>query len=382
MNGLFQLWDLKEYGKPSVDALTLQNGFDWEVDNIGACQECMLVTARAKYIGQAPMISFSLWVAWEDEQDELLYRSSAYSFGSPLEFRNQQWRVPPMFERRIKTRIHVQIPEGTQVILRDFHNSYDTYVKDWNGGIRFNAHLGFYGLAPFNTMDAYELAARCGFPACIVNPRVTKDGVFVCLHDETINDTARDAQGNPPQDPLYVRDMTYEELLQWDFGIHKSKLYQGAKIPKLEDFFLLCAKTGMRPMFSTHLKMSTEQWKEIRLMLKKLGLLQLLHVKSFKLDILEDAYSVLGDEIEGYTWDEGNVEQFGKSTVIQSKKRLVIERWWQWTTEEMVRADREAGFESAVYDMGNCSGKVYDKFIGWGVTEFAEDYHCSMGLNW
>ena len=145
---------------------------------------------------------------------------------------------------------------------------------------------------------------------------------------------------------------------------------------------VLCAKTGMRPMFSTHLKMSAEQWKEIRLMLKKLGLLQRLHVKSFKLDILEDVYSVFGDEIEGYTWDEGNVEQFGKSTVIQSKKRLVIERWWTWTTEEMVCADRKAGFESAVYDMGNCSGKVYDKFISWGVTEFTEDYHCSMGLNW
>ena len=72
----------------------------------------------------------------------------------------------------------------------------------------------------------------------------------------------------------------------------------------------------------------------------------------------------------------------GKSTVIQSKKRLVIERWWQWTTEEMVQKDRESGFESGVYDMGNCPATVYDQFISWGITEFTEDYHCSMGLNW
>ena len=145
---------------------------------------------------------------------------------------------------------------------------------------------------------------------------------------------------------------------------------------------MLCAKTGMRPMFSTHLKMTAEQWQEVRLMLKKLGLLPLLHVKSFKLDILEDAYSVLGDEIEGYTWDEGDIEQFQKSTLKQSKKRLVIERWWTWSTEEKTRADREAGFETAVYDMGNCSSQLYEKFLSWGITEFTEDYHCSMGLNW
>lgn len=379
MRGLFHLLDLKTYGQQLGSSLVIKKSFQLEVQE---CNDCMLVSANTKYVGEAPTVCFALWIVWEDGQEELLYQSGEYTLGSPLEFRNQQWRVPPMFEARLKTRISVHIPEGTELTLLDFHNNYDAYIKDWNGGIRFNAHLGFYGLAPFNTMPAFELAAKCGFPACIVNPRVTKDGVFVCLHDETINDTARDAQGNPPQEQMFVRDMTYEELLQWDFGVHKSRLYQGTKIPKLEDFFLLCAKTGMRPMFSTHLKMTAEQWQEVRLMLKKLGLLPLLHVKSFKLDILEDAYSVLGDEIEGYTWDEGDIEQFQKSTLKQSKKRLVIERWWTWSTEEKTRADREAGLETAVYDMGNCSSQLYEKFLSWGITEFTEDYHCSMGLNW
>ena len=46
---------------------------------------------------------------------------------------------------------------------------------------------------------AFELAGVCGFDSCITVPKVTKDGVFVCIHDDTINKRARDHSGNMPQ---------------------------------------------------------------------------------------------------------------------------------------------------------------------------------------
>ena len=115
-----------------------------------------------------------------------------------------------------------------------------------------------------------------------------------------------------------VCDMTYDELLAWDFGVHKSRLFRGTPIPRLSDFFLLCAKTGMRPMFSTHLRMSEDAWRAIRSMLERYRLLHLFHIESFQLEILEDAYAVFGDEIEGYTWDEGNARQFQNSALGRS----------------------------------------------------------------
>ena len=117
-------------------------------------------------------------------------------------------------------------------------------------------------------------------------------------------------------------------------------------------------------------------------MLERYRLLHLFHIKSFKLEILEDAYAVFGDEIEGYTWDEGNARQFQNSALGRSPRRLVIERLPDRTTEDVIRADRAAGFETAVYEMGHCSGEDYRKFFDLGVTEFTEDHHCSMGLNW
>ena len=135
-------------------------------------------------------------------------------------------------------------------------------------------------------------------------------------------------------------------------------------------------------MFSAHPNLPLEKWKEVREMLVHHGLLRQFHVKSFELKALEDAYSVFGDDIDGYTWDEGNVEQLKASKVAQTKRRLGIERARKYTTEENVRESREAGFFSAMYSLGRCSSEDYKEFIRWGVTEFTEDFHCSMGLNW
>lgn len=382
MSSMFWLHDIQKFSCSDADGVVLKNDLCFDAILEGACCDCTTVSSSAKYTGDAPTVAFELWIHWGDAPDELLYRSLDYVIGSPTEIRHQQWRVPPIFDSRLKLRVCFAIPEGTELTLTDFHGCHEPPSREWHGGVRYNSHLGFYGLAPFNTMAAYELAARCGYPACIVNPRITKDGVFVCLHDETINDTARDENGNPPSEPLYVCDMTYDELLSWDFGVHKSRLFRGARIPRLSDFFLLCAKTGMRPMFSTHLKMSVDSWKQIRLMLQTYKLLHLFHIKSFKLDILEDAYSVFGDDIEGYTWDEGNSEQFKAGKLGSSTSRLVIERLPDRTTEAVIRADRAAGFETAVYEMGRCCAEEYRKFLELGVCEFTEDYHCSMGLNW
>lgn len=382
MEHLFNLRNIAHLGSADANSVTVRKSFSLAVKNPAGCEDCMILSSRAKYRGTAPTVHFELVIAWEDGREEVLYQSGEYKIGHPVEFTNQQWRVPPMFENRIHACVVVTVPEDSELILLDFHNHYSTAVKDWNGGLRFNSHLGFTGMAPNNTMPAFEIAAQCGFPACIVVPKLTKDGKLVCIHDDTINRTARDENGNPPAEEMFVWDMTYEELQKWDFGSYVSDIYKGTKIPLLDDFFALCSRTGMRPMFSTHPNLPIEKWKEVRQMLVKHGLLRQFHVKSFRIKTLEEAYSVFGEDIDGYTWDEGNVEELKQSKVAQTKLRLGIERGRYRTTEENVRESREAGFFSAMYSLGRCAGEDYREYIRWGVTEFTEDYHCSMGLNW
>ena len=379
--GTFAFSDLEAFGARECGALAVRESFSLTLD-ASASTAPLRVSALAKFDGtDAPVIEFSL-ITPEADGAERLYRSPSYTVGTAKEYVRREWRVPPAFLPGMHTVVTVTVPEGTTLYLRQMNGAPDAALPAWNGGVRHNAHLGFIGLAPGCTLPACELAAACGFPACIVVPKVTADGVLVFIHDDTINRTGRDADGNAPAEPMKVSEMTYEELLAWDFGIAKNRIYAGTRIPLLEDFFSLCAKTGMRPMFSTHPALTVGQWEQVKKMLARRGLLPLFHIKSFSLDVLETAYSVFGDEIDGYTWDDGDAEKFKASALADACCRLGIEHRRTAITAESVAAIREAGFFAAAWNVGRIPSDEYRRLIALGVTEFTEDYHCSMGLNW
>lgn len=91
------------------------------------------------------------------------------------------------------------------------------------------AHRGASGLAPENTIPAFELAWKQGADAIEADFRITKDGHIICIHDE---DTKKVAGKN-----LIVKDSTLEQLRQLDVGAKKAKQYTGTKIPTMQEVF-------------------------------------------------------------------------------------------------------------------------------------------------
>ena len=105
--------------------------------------------------------------------------------------------------------------------------------------VRFVTHRGYSSIAPENTLAAYRLAKEKGYVFAECDVAFTKDGVAVLLHDSTIDRTS-DGSGN-------ISNLTYEELLQYDFGSWKSSAYAGEKIPTFEEFIALCKEIGIHP---------------------------------------------------------------------------------------------------------------------------------------
>ena len=376
---------LMPFGVFANGVLKVEKGFSLNCPKDSG-EGCTLVTALSAYHGEAaPKIYFTLTASG---QNDPFYRSHSYRLGKSGEYTRQTWRVPPRFLPDMKMAVCVDIPEGTTLLVKNFGTSADLGTRDWNGGPRFNAHLGFWGLAPDNTMPALELAAACGFPACIVVPKVTKDGVFVCLHDDkSVSRTARDKNGNPPEAPFAIKDKTYDELLEWEFGSYYNEIYRGTGLALLSDFFDLCAKTGMRPMFSTHPALTVEQWQTVKQMLTARGLLKKFHVKSFRIETLKTAYSVFGTEIDGYTydldaWEDARVDELLTSGIDVRACRVGIEVLFRDYTEQIAATIRNAGLFAAAWGIKRRDFEEYERLLGWGVTEFTEDYHCSMGLNY
>lgn len=109
---------------------------------------------------------------------------------------------------------------------------YDLNVKAIN-------HRGYSTEAPENTIPAYILSKQKGFKYVECDVSFTKDGVAVLLHDSSIDRTS-DGSGS-------ISSLTYEQVLQYDFGSWFSDAFVGTKIPTFEEFIMTCKAIGLHP---------------------------------------------------------------------------------------------------------------------------------------
>jgi glycerophosphoryl diester phosphodiesterase len=106
------------------------------------------------------------------------------------------------------------------------------------------AHRGGSKIAPENTMPAFHAAVeQWGADMLELDVRLSRDGVVVVIHDETVDRTS-DGSGR-------VSDFTFQELQSLDAGFRfrnpqgeASFLDQGVRFPRLDE--LLEAWPGMR----------------------------------------------------------------------------------------------------------------------------------------
>ena len=93
------------------------------------------------------------------------------------------------------------------------------------------AHRGFSGRYPENTMLAFAQAIKAGADGVEFDVQLTKDGVPVILHDESLLRTGG-------KDAL-IRDLTYDEAAELDLSYTYRGQVPPQRIPTLEEYFQL-----------------------------------------------------------------------------------------------------------------------------------------------
>ena len=105
-------------------------------------------------------------------------------------------------------------PAGSAIVKNDILMPYP----------RICAHRGFNTVAPENSMPAFGSAVAMGASEIEFDLWQTKDGEIISIHDESL-DRVSTGTGK-------VYDYTYEELLNFDFGIKYGEKFVGLKILK------------------------------------------------------------------------------------------------------------------------------------------------------
>lgn len=298
--------------------------------------------------------------------------------------RVQQMRIPPMLNG-MDGFFMISVPNGTTLTFKNiaFNNDYQSWKEDV--GIRLNSHLGFLRYAPEQTLISFEMAALMGYNACIVNPIKTSDGVWMCYHEDKAYLSADGTNDNKiALTGSQFNAKSYAEIRQYSVIPYKSmQTYWGNHpIPTLDEFFQVCTRTKMRPMFSVHPDLNNDDWQQVRKMLIKRNLLNSLTIKVFGDESLQTAYTNMGKDVKGYVYitylttkDEA-VQLINKlnTSFAELHGILGVEIGSESAqTEEIIGLFIEAGYPVTVGTYSPIDTSVYKRLMSYGVTEFTDD---------
>lgn len=163
------------------------------------------------------------------------------------------------------------------------------------------AHRGASHDAPENTMAAFRKAVEMGADGIELDVQMTRDGEVVVIHDENINRTSN-GKG-------CVKDMTLEELKQYDFSYNFSK-YRGEKIPTLKEVLNLVLNQGLTvniELKNSHIRYEGMEEKVINL-IEQMNLQAFVIYSSFNYESLQQIKSLNHKAKTGLIYSKGKLE--------------------------------------------------------------------------
>lgn len=281
--------------------------------------------------------------------------------------------------------------------------------KTFPDGVTVVAHGGGSIYAPENTMPCFQTYIDRGFKALECDIRFTSDNIPVCLHDSSINRTARKKDGSDVSDTVYVNANTYTVLNDtYDFGIWWGSSFAETPMPKVEDFLKLCRKNACHAF----LEVKTGNDGQIEILVElvnKLGMLRDVTWMSFNDDILKkilkiDPYAHVGyisnsfgvndiDVVVGLptltrpflnTGDfMGETEDRDKAITYANKNGIDIGFWTVDDAEiiDMLHDDTNIPFKMLTTNKDHVKrvGRFYtDDQINYGTMSFEFE----IGMNW
>jgi glycerophosphoryl diester phosphodiesterase len=121
------------------------------------------------------------------------------------------------------------------------------------------AHRGASGYAPEHTFPSYQLALDQHADFVEPDLAISKDGVLVCLHDDTLERTtnvedvfpdrySRESTGRGGAKQWFANDFTVAEMKRLDAGSWRDPKFAGARVPTWQEMLdLVRGKAGVYP---------------------------------------------------------------------------------------------------------------------------------------
>lgn len=310
------------------------------------------------------------------------YAKTTSPVGSTLTFLNQTLTINNKAYKPFKLRLYnvvggsktlsFETQDTNELTIKNISVSFKSKLEKNDGkGVRFIGHRGISAYAPENTAPAYALATTFGLWGVECDVYQTSDGVWVLLHDPTIDRTSN-GSGD-------ITTLTYSELLNYDFGSWKGNEFKDTPIMTLDEFMLMCKQSDLHAYIELKGNISTTNRQSLVELIKKYGMIKNTTILSSSLPRLglintiepklrlaysaPDITQTIIDDLKAFNapcvFDIGF--SYGGITDIESKIRLAhdnnieVEAWTVNSLDEYKELV-EAGIDGITTDLFNLEG--------------------------
>ena len=174
------------------------------------------------------------------------------------------------------------------------------------------AHRGASGYAPENTLEAFLLAIEQGADGIELDVQLSRDGIPVVIHDETI-DRVTDRTG-------YVKDYTLQELKELTVLKDRFPQYSQSKIPTLKEVLEAVKSSGIQVNIElkTGIYWYPDIEKKVAEIVEETGMKEKIIYSSFNHYSVQRIKEIVPDAETAYLYSDVilNVEDYARKTKV------------------------------------------------------------------
>lgn len=233
------------------------------------------------------------------------------------------------------------------------------------------AHRGASGYAPENTMEAFLLAIEQGADGIELDVQLSRDGIPVVIHDETI-DRVTDRTG-------YVKDYTLQELKELTVLKDRFPQYSQSKIPTLKEVLEAVKPSGIQVNIElkTGIYWYPDIEKKVAVIVEETGMKEKIIYSSFNHYSVQRIKEIVPDAETAYLYSDVilNVEDYARKTKVDGLHPAVYHvkmadflkkyiksglnvRVWTVNEEADMKALTEAGVTAVITNYPDVAARI------------------------
>ena len=233
------------------------------------------------------------------------------------------------------------------------------------------AHRGASGYAPENTLEAFLLAIEQGADGIELDVQLSRDGIPVVIHDETI-DRVTDRTG-------YVKDYTLQELKELTVLKDRFPQYSQSKIPTLKEVLEAVKSSGIQVNIElkTGIYWYPDIEKKVAEIVEETGMKEKIIYSSFNHYSVQRIKEIVPDAETAYLYSDVilNVEDYARKTKVDGLHPAVYHvkmadflkeyiksglnvRVWTVNEEADMKALTEAGVTAVITNYPDVAARI------------------------